>query len=70
MKLPKRYQDVRVQITKRVFGELASRYWINKNTVLDGWIDIEGNFRQGQDDLTIFPTHFKILGRFYFRKAK
>lgn len=66
-KLPKRYGDVRVLITKTVFVEYASRFHLRKNTVLDGRLDDEGNFRKGR--LTVYPTHFQVLGKFYFRKA-
>lgn len=80
MKLPKRDRDVRIQITKRVFGEYASRYWINKGTVMDGCLDKDGNFVTtapashvdyfSEEEVTIYPSHFKILGKFYFRKSK
>jgi len=66
MKLPKRYRDVRIEVTHRVFGELAYRFWIKKGTVMDGCIDKKGNFRH--KGITIYPTHFKILGKYYFRK--
>lgn len=76
---PKRYQDVRVQITRTVFAEWP-RYQLKKGRVLDGWIDKEGNFRwldkrdarwanEGDVNVVIYPTHFKVLGKFYFRKA-
>lgn len=70
MKLPKRRADVRVIITKTVFAEFASRFWLRKNAVLDGWLDKEGNFRQKKSGLTVYPDYFKVLGKFYFRKAK
>lgn len=72
MKVPERDRDVRVLITKRVFGEYNSSYWVNKGTVLDGEIDENGNFQTTStgDLITIYPTHFKILGKFYFRKSK
>ena len=74
MKLPKRDRDVRVEITHRVFGEYRSEYWINKGTILDGTLDDKGNFQvkspSKHEYVTVYPTHFKILGKFYFRKSK
>ena len=76
MKLPNRNRDVRIEVTHRVFGEWASRFWINKGTILDGSLDEGGNFVTtvsrdfSEKAITIFPTHFKILGKFYFRKAR
>lgn len=75
MKLPKRLTDVRVEITKRVFGEYARRYHLNKGTVIDGRIDGEGNFRFKQaesetHETIIYPSYYKVIGRFYLRKVK
>ena len=67
-KLPKRWRDVRVIITRTIFTELAPRFWLRKNTVLDGWLDKRGNFRQ--KGLAVYPGNFRVLGKFYFRKAK
>ena len=69
MKIPKRYRDVRILVTKTVGAEF-NIYWriANKGDVLDGWIDKKGNFRR--KNITIYPTHFKLLGKFFFRKAK
>lgn len=63
-----RKRDVRVRVTHRVFGEYDSRFHINRGTVIDGWIDGKGNFRRA--NLTIFPTHFRVIGRFYIHKTK
>lgn len=68
MSTPKRYRDTRIEVTRTVFAEYASRYHIKRGKVMDGWIDKKGNFRQGE--LTIYPTHFKVLGKFYFRKVR
>ena len=70
MKLPKRKRDVRIVISRTVFTELAPRYHLKKNTVLDGWLDKQGNFRQKKDGLVVYPSHFKVMGKFYFRKAR
>jgi hypothetical protein len=69
---------VRVEVTKGLDMELNS-YWRGpkKGTVLDGRLDREGNFHctwihpraQRKERLTIYPSHFKVLGRFYFRKS-
>ncbi len=69
MSIPKRYRDVRILVTKSV-GTEFNFYWriANKGDILDGWIDRRGNFRR--KGITIYPSHFKILGKFYFRKAK
>lgn len=67
-KLPKRWQDVRVIITKTVFTEFAPRFWLRKNTVLDGHFDECGNFIS--NGMTIYPSHFRVLGKFYFRRAR
>jgi hypothetical protein len=67
-KLPKRMHDVRVVITKTVFTEWARRFWLRKGTVMEGWLDKHGNFQSRK--FTIYPTHFKVLGKFYFRKAR
>lgn len=68
MKVPKRTQDIRVEVTRTVFREFASRFWVRKGTIMDGHLDENGNFCH--NNLTIYPTHFKILGRFYLRKEK
>lgn len=67
--LPKRYRDTRVLVTKTV-GEEFNIFWriANQGDILDGWIDKKGNFRR--KGIVIYPSHFKILGKFYFRKAK
>lgn len=74
MKLPKRDRDVRVEITHRVFGEYSSLYWINKGTIFDGYLDKAGNFivvsPSKHQYTVVYPTHFKVIGKFYFRKSK
>lgn len=63
----KRYRDVRILVTETV-GPEYNEFWriANKDDILDGWIDKKGNFRK--KNITIYPSHFKILGKFYFRK--
>lgn len=74
MKIPERDRDIRIQITKKVFGEYASRYWINKGSIMDGYLDEDDNFvvrtPRKHEYTIIYPSHFKILGKFYFRKSK
>lgn len=67
-KLPKRWHDVRAIITKTVFTEFAPRFWLRKNTVLDGHLDKDKNFIS--NGMVIYPTHYRVLGKFYFRKAR
>lgn len=77
-KLPKRLKDIRIELTKSMFTELND-FWNGpkKGTILEGRLDKKGNFRCNwvhpvagrKEQLTIYPTHFKVLGRFYFRKA-
>lgn len=80
----KRREDVRVKIIKRVFGDDQCRsLWINPGRVLDGYLDSKGNFCFDEKNFirsfketkphgdTIIPKgFFKILGKFYFRKAR
>lgn len=68
--------NVRIQVTKTV-GEEYNEHWriADKGDILDGWIDKKVNFRKKVSGrfigrITIYPTHFKILGKFYFRKSK
>jgi hypothetical protein len=67
-KITKRYRDVRILVTKDV-GKEYNLYWriANKGDILDGWVDKKGNFRRGK--ITIYPSHFKILGKFLFKKV-
>jgi hypothetical protein len=77
-KLPKRKHDVRVEVTKTLFPEL-NEFWSGpkKGTILDGRLDKEGNFRtvwfhpvtHKKFWLEIYPSHFKLLGKFFFRRA-
>jgi hypothetical protein len=76
---PKRMTDVRVQVLSTLFPEY-NIYWRGplKGEILDGHLDEEGNFHchyvnkhsDKESEVTIYPSHFKILGKFYFRKAR
>ena len=68
MKMIKRYRDVRIEITQDVFAEFAERFHIKVGEVMDGWLDKEGNFHR--KTLTVYSTHFKILGQFVFVPTK
>lgn len=64
---------MRILVTKIVGPEFNQRFRIaNKGEILDGSIDSDGNFsyKNGERDITIYPSHFKILGKFYYRKDK
>lgn len=73
MKLPKRYRDVRIQVTRDPSPGLNEWSRIaKKGEVIDGWVDKKGNFRHKSRkdgrlrDITIYPEYFKVLGRFQF----
>lgn len=75
---PARNNDVRVVVTKTI-GTEYNIFWRGpfKGEVLDGYLDKDGNFccqwvnkhSEKEFEITIFPSHFKLLGKFYFRKA-
>lgn len=79
METPKRRRDVRIMVTKTMFQEF-NQFWSgpDKGTILDGRLDESGNFAtrwvhpitKKKFDLTIYPSHYKLLGNFYFRKAR
>lgn len=78
-KVPNRLHDVRVTITHSMWSNY-NRFWRGprKGTILDGRLDEEGNFHakwkspaNGRAfNLTVYPSHFRVLGKFYFRKIK
>lgn len=76
-KSPPRRRDVRIMVIKTMFPEF-NQYWKGpkKGTILDGRLDSKGNFTtrwthpvsKRKSTLTVYPSHYKLLGKFFFRK--